>query len=166
MPCRAGEAEPIIDIRSSEVKFKVFVAPWTQLAWKPCLPSEPRIFELGCWDVASLVPAALQGRLFCVPVVPLLTLLRSCPLGLSAETYSPTDFLLDQEKPVSCQDFWGGTETTVYCPDVILSVCWPHLEHGVIFAFPRVGVWMGYGHGPGSLSKLFREVCQGIRRCT
>lgn len=116
--------------------------------------------------MASLVPAALQGRLFCVPVVPLLTLLRSCPLGLSAETYSPADFLLDWEKPVSCQDFWGGTETTVYCPDVILSVCWPHLEHGVIFAFPRVGVWMGYGHGPGSLSKLFREVCQGIRRCT
>lgn len=83
------------------------------------------MLRCGIYGSSSTAEKAL-----CVPVVPLLTLLGSCPLGLS---YSPADFLLDWEKPVSCQDFWRGTETTVHFPDATLSVCWPCLEHGECF---------------------------------
>lgn len=133
MPYRAGEAEPIIDVRSSEVKFKVFVAPWTQLAWKPSLPLEPRLSELGCWDVASLVPAAPQGRIPVSLRSPCWHCLEVALSGCQRRHIPQLIFLLDWEKPVSCQDFWGGTETTVYFPDAILSVCWPCLEYGECF---------------------------------
>lgn len=92
---------------------------------------------LAWWDEVPLVPLSL-------PTVTFLSPLRSCDLGLSAETHFLADFPLDWEKPVSCQDIWGGTENTLYFPDVILSACLSHMELGEGCHWLLLSLWMAF----------------------
>lgn len=98
------------------------------LPWEPHLQFSLRISVFGM--MRSPVHPCDSERPLSVPTVTLLSLLRSCHPGLSAETHFLADFPLDWEKPVSCQDIWGGTENTLYFPDVILSACLSHMELG------------------------------------
>lgn len=110
-PGRNGSwvVEPEIEIRSYEFKFKVLV-PHCSLT----LPVEPHLHAnsvilvirmMRCWAFSS---SGIGERALSVPAATALSLLKSCNVELSTETYFLADFSWDWGKSVSCQDIWEG----------------------------------------------------------
>lgn len=98
---------------------------------EPHLPSNPviSVIRVTRWSVCLPFQQeyAEASRHPCSPCSICWEPLGNCDLELSMETHFLAGFPLDREKTVSCQDIWGGTENTLYFPDVILSAC---LSHG------------------------------------
>lgn len=140
MSGRARNLNQVFWVQGQGALYQTMASP---CLWSPVCFLTLWFLQLGWW-VMCLPFWEVWERPLGLHAVTVLSPLRSCDLELSTEMHFLADFPVDWEKSVSCQDIWGGTENTLYSPDVILSVCLLHIELGEGCPWLCFGLWDGF----------------------